>query len=1505
MMCKQYLFVVFWALCFLASPSFAGVTFNQNQIDIVVPPSCNHVPVNLPYVPDQSLYDDSSIVVSSDSDWVIPTVDSESNNIEIAFSTEDLIASYTATVLVDDGDSITELFVHLNVSPLDVYRLIDDPLRSMTYGIHRDGIKNGSVIAFDPVQESLASCITVGESPTDFVINEDSSELLVINSVSESIDVIDLESFTLKETLLLPVYNAWGDADDTTANIDLGPNNVIYYTDGEWAPVLHVLDRDTLDVLQSTIIDSNGFMDFAVTSDKTKMIAMPQHGWSAGSHSSRIAQFTINTDGTVNFVKETTLPNFAREPFEAPVLMRSDDQFAVMKTISASPADTDQLDRVFPSAVWSMNANGSVVATADKLYEYDTGIELYTLPGNNNLGSGYTDTKAQAFTSDFSRFVYFNNTDRTLNVINLIDEIGLELLGRSLTPANDSVVNSPETLIWAPLSGIDQYDVYIGTDENLIAAADHSSPSYRGRATGTSFDLSETLNNGVAYYWRIDPVSSASLETGPVYTFTVSEIELDISEIDVKTVTGHSDYQVSIQLTSQNPNVSWTATAADSWVTFTETTGSTPSTLNVHLDASALAAGFHKSSITLSSSEGQFQIPVQLEVDPLVITHIRSDRDSSTTYAISEDTNSTISQAYLLEIDSDAEQIQRVIPVGSSVTDIAIHYADNLIYVTNWRSGGLLAFDKDTLEHLKTIAFQSAEQNSYSGGDVFRVAAGVSQRIVVEEEDQWVDIDLFNSFTEASVDTEFVREGGGAFDPTGRYYYHGENNSSGASIIKFDTSGDTFTNLAEIRPPEISSYHGSRTVVVSEDGSRIFWAGVALDQDLNTEWGIEDIIYSTSFDGRYAFGETAIYDVNLRRQVLSMPADTTVSGYNTTSEKLITQVGDDLEFFSISSPISLPAPLLSASNPGYTSIDLSWTDKSLEMEFNIQQRVLNSGTWADVKSLPANESSWIASGLQEGLTYEFRVRASTTNNSSPWSNIAQATVLQRPNEAPIAGDDRIGVPNISTNRFSVTDNDWDADGELDYNSIVIVTQPQFGHLTVLSGGELSYTSTNGFIETDSFSYTIDDNEGASSTPATVSLSYRPTPVLTASNSGFGTVDLSWTIDQRESVLEYEVQERTEYGYWYTTRFIAASLTRVTLTQLQPGTSNDFRIRAIYLDTFSPWSNIATATETTGIPPAVQIFELPVEVPVTPPVEHLFVPPVEQPVVLPIEQPVVLPVEQPVVLPVEQPVLPVIPPVEQPVVLPPVEQANEPPVAKDDVITLGDLASRRFSVTLNDTDVDGEVDLSSLTIVSQPQFGEVLTHANGDVTYTPGDNFTQTDSFTYTVNDNNSATSTPATVEIVYAPVPVLSVTNNPADSIELRWTVDASLESEFVIQKRTLGAIWRDAKTTAVNAKSWTDTDLLQGLTYEFRIRSRSSGFSSAWSNIATATLVINASESTPTDTQVPDVVSAPDKVPASLSAGGGSANLFSLFVLAIFLACKRTTIYRRRVCIKPTHQAT
>mgnify|MGYP000046387163 CR=1 FL=1 len=1082
---QYYLLLLsFLLFVFISGRSFAAISFNQNQVDIVLAPSCNHVPSSIPYTLSDASFDESLITVSSDSVWAIPSVNSELDLIEITFATENLFASYTATITVNDGESVNELFIHANVRPLDIYRLLDDPLRSKTYGIQRDGIHNGSIVAFDPIQESLISCISVGKSPTDFVINDNSTELFVINSVGETIDIIDLETFSIKETINLPSYNAWGDADDTTANIELGPEGIIYYSDGSWGPILHVLKRSTGEVLQSIDFKGNagsnntGFMDFATTRDKTKMVAMPQYGWSAGAHSPRIGQYTINADGTVNFVKETTLSNFSRDPFEAPVLMRDDDQVAVMKTISTSPENTDSLERVFPSAIWSMNPNGSVVATAEKLYSYDTGIELYTIPGGSVRESGYTYSKAQAFTSDFTRFVYFNYSDRTLNVVNLIDEIGLEQLGRSLNPVEGGVVTSPDTLTWTSLAGVDQYDLYLGTDEGAIASAGLDSPFYLGRVTGTSFALLQELTDGADYFWRIDPITTQGAETGGVYSFTVSAIGLDINKINVQTVAGHSNYQFDIQLTSKNSGVAWTASSADSWVTLTENTGLTPSVLSVHLDASMLSSGLYNSTITLNSESGDLIIPIKLQVDALSITHIHSDRDSAKVYAISEGISDVVSQAYLLEIDSVTETIQRVTPVGSSVTDIALHYADNLIYVTNWKSGNLLTIDKTTLEHIKSSAFKPAGATGYSEGDVYRVAAGASQRLVVEEEDQWIDISLFNTHTETVSNKAFVREGGGAFGPIGRYYYHGENNSSGASIIKYDTSGDVFTKLEEVRPEGISSYYGSRTVVVSEDGSRVFWAGVALNQDLETDWGVGDIIYSTSADGRYAISETAIYDVNVRRQVLTMPINTKVSGYNSTSEKLIVQEADDLKFYTISTPLSIPAPVLSLSSPTFDTIEVNWTDKSLETEFFIQQRLLGSIPWTDVQKTAANVTEWTAVNLQDGLAYEFRVRASSATHSSSWSNVVSTRTLEHVNYAPEGKDSSYFYHWKGLHLFDLVGVDANDDALV----FEIVQAPSIGELTLLNdaAGEVSYVNNSPLATNTFFTYRINDGEETSS-----------------------------------------------------------------------------------------------------------------------------------------------------------------------------------------------------------------------------------------------------------------------------------------------------------------------------------------------------------------------------------------------------------------------------------------
>lgn len=85
-------------------------------------------------------------------------------------------------------------------------------------------------------------------------------------------------------------------------------------------------------------------------------------------------------------------------------------------------------------------------------------------------------------------------------------------------------------LSWSAGEGAMQHDVYLGTDENAVAAADTTAPLYWGRQSDTYFSLAGGLDLGGRYFWRIDEVlaDGVTLRKGEVWAFTVSrQIVLD------------------------------------------------------------------------------------------------------------------------------------------------------------------------------------------------------------------------------------------------------------------------------------------------------------------------------------------------------------------------------------------------------------------------------------------------------------------------------------------------------------------------------------------------------------------------------------------------------------------------------------------------------------------------------------------------------------------------------------------------------------------------------------------------------------------------------------------------------------------------------------------------------------------------------------------------------------------------------------------------------------------
>jgi VCBS repeat-containing protein len=94
--------------------------------------------------------------------------------------------------------------------------------------------------------------------------------------------------------------------------------------------------------------------------------------------------------------------------------------------------------------------------------------------------------------------------------------------------------------------------------------------------------------------------------------------------------------------------------------------------------------------------------------------------------------------------------------------------------------------------------------------------------------------------------------------------------------------------------------------------------------------------------------------------------------------------------------------------------------------------------------------------------------------------------------------------------------------------------------------------------------------------------------------------------------------------------------------------------------------------------------------------------------------------------------------------------NDVPDAVDDAHTMNEDTVATINVLANDDDVDG--DTLSVTAVGAAANGSVVINADNTVTYTPNANFFGTDSFSYTVDDDNGGTDT-ATVNVTVVNVP--------------------------------------------------------------------------------------------------------------------------------------------------------
>jgi len=90
-------------------------------------------------------------------------------------------------------------------------------------------------------------------------------------------------------------------------------------------------------------------------------------------------------------------------------------------------------------------------------------------------------------------------------------------------PADGGQVGVGLRLEWTAAARAASHNVYLGTEQDAVSAADTAASLFRGRQNSKRFSLQGLVQPGTQYFWRVDEVETdgTTIHKGAVWTFTV------------------------------------------------------------------------------------------------------------------------------------------------------------------------------------------------------------------------------------------------------------------------------------------------------------------------------------------------------------------------------------------------------------------------------------------------------------------------------------------------------------------------------------------------------------------------------------------------------------------------------------------------------------------------------------------------------------------------------------------------------------------------------------------------------------------------------------------------------------------------------------------------------------------------------------------------------------------------------------------------------------------------
>ena len=290
-------------------------------------------------------------------------------------------------------------------------------------------------------------------------------------------------------------------------------------------------------------------------------------------------------------------------------------------------------------------------------------------------------------------------------------------------------------------------------------------------------------------------------------------------------------------------------------------------------------------------------------------------------------------------------------------------------------------------------------------------------------------------------------------------------------------------------------------------------------------------------------------------------------------------------------PVPLPPINLSVTAVSSSQINLTWTDQSTsETGFQIERKTGAGGTYALIVTTAANATTYSNSGLAEGTTYFYRVRAVNSYGNSAYSNEASAMLVSPP-PAPT-----LSATAVSSSQINLT---W-TDQSNNETGFQIERKTGTGGtyaLIVTTAANATTYSNSGLAGGTTYFYRVravnSAGNSAYSNEASATTQISPPANLFATAVSSSQINLTWT-DQSNNETGFQIERKTGTGGTYALIVTtAANATTYSNSGLAEGTTYFYRVRAVNSAGNSAYSNEASATPVSPPPPPINLFAVPV------------------------------------------------------------------------------------------------------------------------------------------------------------------------------------------------------------------------------------------------------------------------------------------------------------------------